>query len=247
MRIVVVNVNTTERITEAIRQQAMKYASPGTDIEAVTPFFGPSAVEDSFGRHMSAVAVMDRVVAIKEPYDAIVEAGFGENGREGLQELVAVPVIGITEAAANVACLLGRKFSVVTTIDRAAAQIEERLLLDGLRPRCVSIRPTGIGVLDIDRDPEAATVAIIAEAKLAVDVDKADVICLGCAGMVDLQERVAKAVSVPVVDGVAAAVKLAEALYGLGLRPFVENPGERLRPGTIGWPLHRFLPPFPPE
>lgn len=37
MRIVIANVNTTEAVTEAVRQQAMKAAGPGTEVVAVTP------------------------------------------------------------------------------------------------------------------------------------------------------------------------------------------------------------------
>ena len=40
---------------------------------------------------------------------------------------------------------------------------------------------------------------------------------LGCAGMAELAAALARRHGLPVVDGVAAAVKLAEALVGLGL------------------------------
>ena len=48
--------------------------------------------------------------------------------------------------------------------------------------------------------------------------DRAEVIVLGCAGMANLAARLSFAHGIPVVDGVAAAVKLAEALASLGLR-----------------------------
>lgn len=243
MRIVIVNVNTTAAVTESLRRQAAKFASAGTEIEAVTPFFGPRAVEAYFDSQISAVAVMDRVAALTTPYDAIIEGGFGEAALPGLQEMVSVPVISITEAAALVACLLGHRFSVITTVPRAARQIADRLLLAGLRDRCVSIRPTSLGILDINRDPDSAVASIIKAASLAVSDDGADVICLGCAGMADLQARVADAVSVPVVDGVSAAVKLAETLHGLGLRPSQPLAGSQQQSEVIGWPLHRNLMP----
>ena len=43
MRILVVNVNTTESMTEVIREQAARVAAPGTEIVALTPFFGPAS------------------------------------------------------------------------------------------------------------------------------------------------------------------------------------------------------------
>jgi allantoin racemase len=52
----------------------------------------------------------------------------------------------------------------------------------------------------------------------ALDEDGADAIVLGCAGMAPLAERLAHTLGVPVIDGVVAAVKLAEALAGAGWR-----------------------------
>ena len=41
---------------------------------------------------------------------------------------------------------------------------------------------------------------------------------LGCAGMADLCERLSAELGVPVIDGVAAAVVMAEGLVRMGLR-----------------------------
>ncbi len=96
MRILVVNVNTTESMTEAIAEQARSVAAPGTEIVGLTPFVGAESVEGNYESYLAAVAVMDRVLAYDQPYDAVVQAGFGEHGREGLQELLDVPVVDIT-------------------------------------------------------------------------------------------------------------------------------------------------------
>ena len=47
---------------------------------------------------------MDRVLAYDEAFDAVVMAGFGEHGRDGLQELIEQPVIEICEASAQWRC-----------------------------------------------------------------------------------------------------------------------------------------------
>ena len=51
-----------------------------------------------------------------------------------------------------------------------------------------------------------------------MELDRAEVICLGCAGMAGLEEAITSELGVPVIDGVAAAVRLAEAVVGLGLK-----------------------------
>ncbi|MCP1464921.1 aspartate/glutamate racemase family protein [Pseudomonas sp. S3E17] len=237
MRILVVNVNTTESITETIAQQARSVASPGTEIVGLTPYFGAESVEGNFESYLAAIAVMDRVMAYDQPFDAVIQAGYGEHGREGLQELLNVPVVDITEAAASTAMFLGHAYSVVTTLDRTVPLIEDRLKLAGLYQRCASVRASGMAVLQLEEDPLAAMEAIVRQAELAIHEDKAEVICLGCGGMAGLDEQIRQRTGVPVVDGVTAAVTIAESLVRLGLSTSKIRTYATPRPKqVIGWP-----------
>ncbi|NNA50794.1 aspartate/glutamate racemase family protein [Pseudomonas lactis] len=237
MRILVVNVNTTESITETIAQQARAVASPGTEIVGLTPYFGAESVEGNFESYLAAIAVMDRVMAYDQPFDAVIQAGYGEHGREGLQELLNVPVVDITEAAASTAMFLGHAYSVVTTLDRTVPLIEDRLKLAGLYQRCASVRASGMAVLELEEDPLGAMEAIVRQAELAIRDDKAEVICLGCGGMTGLDEQIRQRTGVPVVDGVTAAVMVAESLVRLGLSTSKVRTYATPRPKkVIGWP-----------
>jgi allantoin racemase len=242
MKILVVNPNTSRSMTETIAETARESASPGTEILSVQPFFGPVAIDSNMESYLSAVAVMDRIQAVEEPYDAIVLAGFGEHGREGVQEIVEVPVLDIAESSAHVAQMLGRGYSVVTTLQRSVGAIEDRLRLAGLADRCVSVRSCGFSTSAVDEDPEAAMAAIVAEAGRAVREDHAEVICLGCGGMAGLAEAITERLGVPVVDGVAAGVRLAEALIGLGVRTSKVCTYAAPEPNVLtGWPLSAHL------
>ena len=242
MRIVVVNVNTSETMTQIIADGARRYASPGTEIVALRPYFGAEAVDCAVESYLSAVAVMDRVLAYPEPYDAVVLAGFGEHGRDGLQELITQPVVEICEASAHAAMMIGRSYSVVTTLKRSVAAIEDRLMLAGLAARCASVRAGGMSTLELDSDPAAAITEIVAQARVAVEVDHAEVICLGCAGMAGLEEAITAELGVPVIDGVGAAVRLAEALVGLGLSTSKVCTYAQPEPKRItAWPLSAAL------
>src|SRR6202040_2256455 len=178
MRVIVVNVNTSASMTGVIGAAARRYASAGTEIVTLQPYFGAEAVDCNFESYLSAVAVMDRVVAYDQPYDAVVMAGFGEHGRDGLQELIDQPVVEICEASAHVAMMIGHAYSVVTTLRRSVPAIEDRLRLAGLWDRCASVRASGMSTLEVDADPEHAVRAIVAEARRAVEADRAEVICL---------------------------------------------------------------------
>lgn len=238
MRILVVNVNTTESMTESIAAAARAAASPGTEIVGLTPTFGADSCEGNVESYLAALGVLDAVLKYPKPYDAVVQAGFGEHGREGLQEALAVPVVDITEAAALVAGTLGHKFGVVTSLDRTVPLIEDRLLLAGLERRCAAVVASGLGVLELEQDHARTVAAIVARAKEIVEQRGVEVICLGCGGMAGLNEAVAEATGCPVVDGVASAVTLAEGLVRMGLKTSKVRTYATAREKRItGWPL----------
>ena len=72
-------------------------------------------------------------------------------------------------------------------------------------------------MLDLEDNPDLALELIIAECVRAKQEDNIGAIVLGCGGMADLTPKITEAVGLPVVEGVTAAIKLAEALVGLGL------------------------------
>jgi allantoin racemase len=218
VRIVVTNCNTTQEMTEEIVRGARAAAGPGTTVLGLTPDWGPESAEGWLDSYLSAAAVMDTLRTYEGPaYDAVVMAGFGEHGREGVRELVDVPVVDITEAAAHLACLLGRRYGVVTTLERSSGQIEDSLETAGVGRNCVAVVGTGLSVLELgEGDPARTEEAFLTAAERACAAG-AEVLVLGCAGMTGLQQAVGEKLGVPVVDGVGAAVKLAESLVGLGL------------------------------
>jgi allantoin racemase len=237
MRILIANVNTTASMTEAIGQQARNVANPGTEIVPITPAFGADSIEGNYESYVAAVSVMETIRAYEGDFDALIQAGYGEHGREGLQELFDVPVVDITEAAAATALFLGHKYAVVTTLDRTVPLIEDRLKLAGLLERCASVRASGLAVLDLEKDPAAAIETIAGQAAQAVEVDRAEAICLGCGGMAGLTQRVVERTGVPIIDGVSAAVKIAEGLVTQGLTTSKARTFAPPRPKQfVNWP-----------
>lgn len=234
MRIVVTNCNTTREMTEEIVRGARTAAGRGTTVTGLTPSWGPESAEGWLDSHLSAAAVMDLLRTYEGPaYDAVVLAGFGEHGREGVRELVDVPVVDITEAAAHLACLLGRRYGVVTTLERSRGQIEDSLETAGVARNCAAVVGTGLGVLDLG-DAARTEAAFLTAAERARGAG-AEVLVLGCAGMTGLQRTVSEKLGVPVVDGVGAAVKLAESLVQLGLNTSRAGSYARPLPKRRAW------------
>jgi len=219
VRILVVNPNTTAAMTETIGRAARAAAAAGTEIIAVNPPDGPVSIEGYYDEAFSVPGLLAEIAkgeALR--VDAHIVACFDDTGLEAARSLAAAPVIGIGEAAFHLASMLAHRFSVVTTLSRSIGAIENNLLKYGLASRCAKVRACEVPVLSLDDPTSNASALISAEIELGKQEDKAEAIVLGCAGMADLAASLSVEFGVPVIDGVAAAVVLAEGLAAIGLR-----------------------------
>lgn len=231
MKIAVINPNTTASMTAKIAAAARVVAAAGTTIEACNPPDGPVSIEGYVDEVYSVPGLlgeMRRLLGEPTPQkpdaeapQAFVLACFDDTGLDAARCLTSAPVIGIGEAAFHAASLVAQKFGVVTTLERSVGAIEHNLLRYGLAVRCTRVRASEVPVLDLE-DAEsaqgrAARAQIDAAIAKCLQDDGAQAIVLGCAGMADLAASLSRQHGVPVVDGVAAAVKLAEALVSLNL------------------------------
>jgi allantoin racemase len=219
MRILVVNPNTTASMTETIGRAARAAAAAGTEIVAVNPADGPVSIEGYYDEAFSVPGLLAEIAKGEAlPVSAHIIACFDDTGLEAARSLAAAPVIGIGEAAFHLASMLGHRFSVVTTLSRSIAAIETNLMKYGLASRCAKVRACEVPVLALDDPTSNASTLISAEIERSKREDGAEAVVLGCAGMADLAARLSEKHGLPVIDGVASAVKLAEALGALGLK-----------------------------
>jgi allantoin racemase len=210
MRIKVINPNTTAGMTAKIGEAARAVAAPGTEIVAVNPAAGPVSIESHYDEAVSVLGILEEVhKGEAEGCDGYVIACFGDPGLLAAREVASGPVVGIAEAAMHAA-------SFIAT-DRY-----------GMMHACRKVRGTDIPVLDLEETGSAALDAIVKECSRAVADDRCGAIVLGCAGMADLVAAVQRAVGVPVIDGVAAAVVQVEGLVRLGLGTS--------KHGDLAWP-----------
>ncbi|WP_439575645.1 aspartate/glutamate racemase family protein [Phreatobacter sp.] len=217
MHITVVNPNTTASMTATIGAAARAVAAPGTVIEAVNPASGPVSIE-GFYDEVFAIPGMLAEMRARPHADAFVIACFDDTGLDAARSLVPVPVVGIGEAAMHMASLVATKFSVVTTLAVSVPALEHNVHKYGFGHRCARVRACEVPVLELENPASGATARISDEIARAKAEDRAEAIVLGCAGMADLAAALSAEHGLPVIDGVAAAVKLAEAMVGLGLR-----------------------------
>ncbi|KJC51292.1 Asp/Glu/hydantoin racemase [Bradyrhizobium sp. LTSP885] len=219
MRILIVNPNTTAAMTAKIGQAGRAAAAPGTEIIAVNPEDGPVSIEGYYDEAFSVPGLLAEIAkGDATGVSAHIIACFDDTGLEAARCVSQAPVIGIGEAAFHLASMLGHRFTVVTTLSRSIAAIENNLLKYGLASRCAKVRACEVPVLSLEDPTSNAAAQISAEIERSKREDNAEVIVLGCAGMADLAARLSENHGLPVIDGVASAVKLAEAFGTLGLK-----------------------------
>jgi allantoin racemase len=218
MRILFINPNTSQSFTERIQAITSQYALPATQVVAMNPISGPRSIECIYDELLSAQGTLEVALTEMEHFDAFAIACYSDHPTVyALREITDKPVVGIAEASMYVACMLGHKFSVITTNDAWEPLLWDAVKHYRLAERCASVRTTGVPVLALESDEQNTYSLILETAMKAVAADGAEVICLGCAGMTGLDKQLEETLKVPVVDGVVAALKLLEGLVGYGL------------------------------
>src|SRR5438105_1455385 len=217
MRILVINPNTTQVMTDEIDKVAQAAAAPGTKVETVQPKAGPRSIEGSADEVLAAYHTLDLVAGTRGQYDAYVIACYGDPALAACREVSSVPVIGIAEASFHMAGLVAYKWSIVSVLPRVKPLLKELVARNGMEKHCASIRCTPLTVLEIEEDIERTKRMMVDEGRKAIDEDGAEAILLGCAGLGPLDKWMQQQLGAPVLDGVACAVKLAEGLHGYGV------------------------------
>jgi allantoin racemase len=220
MNLLILNPNCTASMTETIAAAARQAALPSTDILALS---GSGPAPDSVEGHAdAALAVPPMLAAIRAaesgptPPAAIVIACFDDPGLLAARELARVPVLGIAQSAIQVAMLISARFSIITTLPRSVPVIEDLVQTYGAGQACRKVRSVDLPVLALEASPDQAIARLVAEGRKAISEDGAEAIVLGCAGMAEMCANLSQTLGLPVIDGVVAAVKLAEALASGG-------------------------------
>ena len=165
-------------------------------------------LEDKIRTRMSAFAFRNIRTPIVEP-TALFVRGTGET-----TDIVEKEMYSFEDKLNGEALTLRPE----NTPGVARAAIEHNLSKYGLANRCARVRACEVPVLSLDDPASSAIARISAEIELSKQEDHAEVVVLGCAGMADLAARLSENHGLPVIDGVASAVKLAEAFGALGLK-----------------------------
>ena len=215
MRLLVYNPNTTQAVTDRMVAQARRHASASTEIVGLS---APRGVPYISKPEQSAAAdpVTLEVVAREWPaYDAIIVAAFSDPGLMPARALSRRPVLGIAESAMLSAAMMGPRFAAVSLSSVMRPLFEATVLRLGLTERLASLFFLDAPVADVatvQADHGAALETACREIAARGDVSS---IVLGGGPLAGLADSFRARIPVPMLDGVACAVRHAEMVVRL--------------------------------
>jgi allantoin racemase len=218
MKIFVINPNTSVSMTDHIRKELARIRHTDTELTVRCPDKGPDTIESAYDEAFAIPPTLGLVQrANHEGHDAVILACFSDPGLEAAKEVSTIPVIGIEESSLHMASMLGARFSIMTPRRQRIPSRREHVFMRGLEHFLASVRSLDLSVAETHTNPERTKVRLLEEAKKAVEEDGAEVIILGCAGMAGYAPEIEKKLGVKVIDPLAVALKVAEAMVDLGL------------------------------
>ena len=216
-RILVINPNTSLRMTEDIKRSAERHRLPDTELVFVNPDEGPEVIETYLDESLSATSLLKIIAAERDNFDAFVIACGDDPGLLAAREITTKPVVGIGQSPMLVAPLLGRKFSILSPrhVDRPRG--EDQAARYRLSDLLASAIPCSLNPLAVQQDRKNSLARLIELGRKAVEQDGAEVLILCGAAFAGMHRELSDALGVPVLEGISCAIKLAEVLIDLGL------------------------------
>ncbi len=214
MRLLVANANTTEAITEACAEAARAAAAPGTEIVAATPRFGPAVISSRVENVIAAHALLELLAEHAGTVDAVLLAVSHDTALDAARQLMPCPVVGMTEAACLTACMLGGRFGIVTF--GGVESYRELIARYGLSERLADIVGVNATPPEAVADPDSVGTKVLVAAK-ALAAEGANGVVLAGAALAGFDNRLQAASPVPLLDGMACGVRMAEMMVALRL------------------------------
>lgn len=208
MRILVINPNSNQAVTDGMAD-ALKplQINGGPEIECVTLAEGPFGIESQADVE-SVTLPLKKLVSESNDADAFVIACYSDPGLHVCREATDKPVFGIQECGVLTALSQGGQFGVIalssTSIKRHLRYIRQMGVMERLakeRAADLSVEESASGQGTFDRLCEVG--------RELRDLDGAETIILGCAGMAIHRAALADHLGIPVTDPVQAATSMA--------------------------------------
>ncbi len=215
MRLLLLNPNTTQAMTDQMLTVATRIAGPDVTITARTATRGVPYIASRAEAQLAGAEVLDMIAEDRTGHDAAIIAAFGDPGIVAARELFDIPIVGMAEASVMTAALLGERFSIVTFSPVMARWYEDCVQQTGLTARFTGVRHPDAPPRSLDNVAANLRPELAALAERAVVDDGADVVILGGAPLAGLAQQIADTTPGILVDPISAAVVQAMGLARL--------------------------------
>ena len=208
MLITVINPNSNQAVTDGMTDALEPLmVKGGPIIKCVTLKEGPFGVESQADVNAVALPLM-KLVKQCDKVDAFIIACYSDPGLNVCREATTKPVFGIQECGVLTALSQRDRFGVIAITDSSIKRHLRYLRQMGVMERLAKERALNISV------HESATGKNTFERLCAVgielrDIDGAEIVILGCAGMAKYRSALTNFLSIPVIDPVQAATAIA--------------------------------------
>ncbi len=211
MKILCINPNSSDRITERIYQAVKDLENEKLNVDVIKIEDAPPAIVNIGDELIAGTKVMETLKSCEKEYDAAVIACFADPGLYVAREGCSIPVAGLYESSAAFARMTGFRYSIIASGNES-----------DISPWIRSVRALGdenhvasIRYMDSSVE-EAANVderEIIKQIEVCRKKDGADSVILGCAAFAGIGKRLSKLTGIHVIDGIEESVRLAEMQY----------------------------------
>ena len=223
MRILIINPNSDEEMTQVILRNARAYADGMFEVDCITNVTAPPFIVTYSDIAATTEGMLQILRENEEKYDAFLVGCHGDPNLDLLREVTDKLVIGIGEASMKIASMLGHKFTILSPGDRGMPNKEVLIQRYHLENYVASIVSSNQGGIDWQsKEP------LIRAGKLAMERDGCEVIVLGCAGLGHIAADLEAELGIPVLDSVTCGLSLAE---GLVRRGWAQSKRWRFRKG----------------
>jgi Asp/Glu/hydantoin racemase len=229
MKILLINPNTSADMTERMIGTAAEVLAHGVELVALTASRGMPYIASRAEAAIAGAITLEMIAEHHDGADAVVIAAFGDPGLIAARELFEIPVTAMAESAILTACMLGKRFAILTFSRTLVAWFEDSVALCGLEARCAGIRVPDASFQSVATVQHELENELVALAERTIRNDGADVIILAGAPLAGLAGRIADRIPVPLIDPLAAAVSQAQTLARL--KPRAARAGRFARPG----------------
>jgi len=200
-----------------------QFSSKNTDIIPLTFKKEPKGIKTGADVSLLSVETMElAMVSERQGADAIVLHGICDFGLEAARGAVDIPVVGLGSAAIHLARQLADSFGVVSKSDATIPEFTRRIHLMGCASRMTSMRPLNIPEATLYERNRELKKRFIEIAEFQIKTEGAQLIVAGYSAIFSVlpegtREEMEKILGVPVIDGVAVAIRTAEMLVALSL------------------------------